>query len=59
MATIVGVLALLAGAIWTLQGMGILAGSFMSSNPAWVVIGLVTAVLGLGLSAWSRRRPGQ
>jgi LPXTG-motif cell wall-anchored protein len=55
--TIVGVLAILAGVGWTLQGVGILPGSFMSSNPTWVVIGLVTAVLGLGLVAWSRRRP--
>jgi hypothetical protein len=57
MGTIVGVLAILAGAVWALQGVGILPGSFMSSNPTWVVIGLVTAVLGLGLVAWSRRRP--
>jgi len=53
---IVGVLAILAGAAWTLQGVGILPGSFMSSNPTWVVIGLVTVAVGIGLVAWSRRR---
>lgn len=57
MGTIVGALAILAGAIWTLQGVGILPGSFMSSNPTWVVIGLITAVIGLGLIVWTRRRP--
>ena len=54
---VVGVLAILAGAVWTLQGVGVLPGSFMSSNPTWVVIGLATAVIGLGLVLWSRRRP--
>jgi len=53
---IVGVLAILAGAVWTLQGVGILPGSFMSSNPTWVIIGLVTMVVGLAVVAWSRRR---
>ena len=57
MGTIVGVLAVLTGTVWALQGVGILPGSFMSSNPTWVVIGLVTAICGLGLVAWSRRRP--
>jgi LPXTG-motif cell wall-anchored protein len=28
----------------------------MSSNPTWVVIGLVTVAVGIGLVAWSRRR---
>lgn len=52
---IVGVLAILAGAVWTLQGIGVIPGSFMSSNTTWVVIGLVTAVIGVGLVVWSRR----
>jgi hypothetical protein len=52
---ITGLLAILAGAVWTLQGVGILPGSFMSSNPTWVVIGLVTGTVGFGLVAWSRR----
>ena len=54
---IIGLLAILAGAVWTLQGIGIIPGSFMSSNLTWVIIGLVTVVVGLGLVAWSRRRP--
>ena len=54
---IIGVLAMLAGAVWTLQGLGVIPGSFMSSNLTWVVIGLATVVGGLGLVAWSRRGP--
>ncbi len=54
---IIGLLAILAGAVWTLQGVGVIPGSFMSSNMTWVIIGLVTVVVGLGLVAWSRRRP--
>ncbi|HEX5579115.1 MAG TPA: hypothetical protein VFY43_05560 [Candidatus Limnocylindria bacterium] len=52
---VIGLLAILAGAIWTLQGAGVLPGSFMSSNPTWVVIGLLTAAAGAGLVVWSRR----
>ena len=54
---IIGLLAVLAGAVWTLQGVGFIPGSFMSSNLTWVIIGLVTVAVGLGLVAWSRRRP--
>jgi hypothetical protein len=55
-ALIIGVLAILAGGVWTLQGLGIIPGSFMSSNATWVIIGLATASAGIGLVAWSRRR---
>ena len=52
---IIGVLAILAGAVWALQGLGVIPGSFMSSNPTWVVIGLVTLVVGVVLVILSRR----
>jgi hypothetical protein len=55
---IVGVLAILAGAVWTLQGIGVIPGSFMSSNTTWVVIGLMTAVIGVVPVIWSRRPTG-
>jgi hypothetical protein len=54
---VIGLLAILAGAAWTLQGVGVIPGSFMSSNLTWVIIGLVTVAAGIGLVAWSRRRP--
>lgn len=52
--TIVGALAVLAGVLWMLQGLGVVPGSFMSGEPAWAWIGAITAAGGLGLVLWSR-----
>lgn len=55
---IVGVLLLLVGALWTLQGLGYVGGSVMSGVTLWAVIGPIVAVAGLGLALWRpRRRP--
>ena len=54
--TIVGVILLGLGALWTLQGANILAGSVMSGQSQWLYIGIVVAVLGLGLLWWTYRR---
>jgi hypothetical protein len=54
-----GVVALLAGLIWTLQGLGYVGGSFMSGAAAWAVIGPAVALAGLlliGLGLRVRRR---
>ena len=56
---IVGVAAVLAGLIWTLQGLGYVGGSFMSGATVWAVIGPVVALGGLVLiviASRSRRR---
>jgi hypothetical protein len=53
--TIIGTLAVLAGGVWMMQGLGVLPGSFMSGDPAWAWIGGATAAIGLGLIAWTRR----
>lgn len=51
------VLALLVGLVWLGQGAGLIAGSFMSGDPLWAVIGgVVSAVAALGLFASTRRR---
>jgi hypothetical protein len=50
-----GVLAL-AGAIWFLQGVGVIGGSFMTGSPTWAVIGAVLVVGGVGLVAVDRLR---
>ena len=42
-----GVLAVVVGALWTLQGLDILDGSRMSGVGIWSVIGPVVAVAGL------------
>ncbi|MCK6580168.1 MAG: hypothetical protein L6Q98_18915 [Anaerolineae bacterium] len=49
-------LMIVVGAIWSLQGAGILPGSFMSGDPRWLVIGIVVIVLGAGILLVSRRR---
>lgn len=44
---IVGLVAVLLGGVWVLQGSGVLGGSFMSGSPTWLVIGAVVVVAGL------------
>jgi len=41
-----GVLLVLVGLIWTLQGLGYLAGSPMTGVTLWAVIGPIVAILG-------------
>jgi hypothetical protein len=54
---IVGVLLVLVGAVWTMQGLGYLPGSVMSGVTLWAVVGPVVALLGLVLlvRGWGRR----
>lgn len=46
---IVGVVLLLLGLLWALQGAGLVGGSFMTGQRMWLVIGIVVAVVGLVL----------
>jgi hypothetical protein len=43
---IVGVLMVLMGGIWLLQGIGILPGSFMTGQAFWAVMGAVFLAVG-------------
>lgn len=52
---VVGILVALAGAVFALQGAGILPGSYMTGDPLWLVIGLVMLPLGLAMAWWARR----
>jgi len=53
-----GVVLVVLGAVWTLQGTGVLAGSPMTGEQVWTVIGLLLVVGGLALVARGvRRRP--
>src|SRR5215831_1142428 len=45
-ASVSGVLLLLIGCVWVLQGTGVLPGSFMSGQIRWAVYGGVAAVVG-------------
>jgi hypothetical protein len=57
---VIGALAVVAGAVWTLQGLDLLGGSPMSGNRIWAVIGPVLALVGLVLlvRGLRRGRPG-
>lgn len=46
---ILGVLAVLVGLVWTLQGLNVLKGSGMSGQPMWAIIGPILAIIGLAL----------
>ncbi len=53
---IIGVLLVLVGGVWFLQGINVLPGSFMTGNPQWAVNGGIAIVIGLGLLFWANRR---
>lgn len=52
----VGVLAVVFGAVWTLQGLGHVGGSAMTGERTWAVIGPIVAVAGLVLIGVALRR---
>ncbi|MGV1008726.1 MAG: hypothetical protein ACOYBY_08970 [Dermatophilaceae bacterium] len=54
---VLGLLLVVSGVIWTLQGLGVLGGSAMSGVTLWAVVGPVVALAGLALLVRSRRRP--
>jgi hypothetical protein len=53
---VAGVLCLLAGVTWFLQGINILPGSFMTGQRQWAINGGVLAIVGIGLLIWANRR---
>ncbi len=54
---IVGVLMILMGGVWLLQGIGILPGSFMTGQMFWAVMGAILLAVG-GLLVIVGFRPG-
>jgi uncharacterized integral membrane protein len=53
---ILGILLVLAGLVWILQGVNILGGSYMSGQIQYSGLGIVTAAIGAGLLFWGYRR---
>ncbi len=49
---IVGVVLVLLGGLWTLQGSNVLGGSVMSGQSQWLYIGLIAVVAGLVALWW-------
>jgi hypothetical protein len=54
---VLGVLMVLFGVLFTLQGVGKVQGSPMSNTMTWTVLGPIIALIGLGLAiaGWRRR----
>ena len=52
---IVGVLVILGGAIFFLQGINILPGSYMTGDRQWAINGGVMTIIGIGLMFWANR----
>jgi len=53
---IVGVVLVLIGALWALQGLNVVGGSFMSGQTKWLEIGVVCALAGVILLGWVNLR---
>jgi uncharacterized membrane protein HdeD (DUF308 family) len=55
--TLVGVVLMLVGAIWFLQGINVLPGSFMTGQAQWAVYGGIAFVVGILALYRARRTP--
>lgn len=53
---VIGVVLVLVGILWTLQGLDILGGSGMSGVRIWAVIGPFVALIGVIVALGARRR---
>ncbi len=54
--TIIGVLLIILGAIWILQGVNILPGSFMTGDIHWAIYGAIAVIVGIVLIAAGNKR---
>lgn len=52
---IIGILLLLAGGTFFLQGINILPGSYMTGDPQWAINGGIMIVVAIGLMYWVNR----
>ena len=53
---ILGVLLILAGGVWFLQGINVLPGSFMTGQTQWALYGAIAILAGVGLIIFANRR---
>jgi hypothetical protein len=54
--TIVGVLLIISGCVWILQGINVLPGSFMTGQSKWTINGAIALVIGLVFVYLGRRK---
>ena len=53
---ILGILFILAGGVWFLQGINVLPGSFMTGDPQWAINGVIMMAVALALFLFANRR---
>jgi hypothetical protein len=53
---IAGILLVLAGGVWFLQGINILPGSFMTGDIQWSINGGIAIISGIGILWFANRR---
>jgi hypothetical protein len=53
---VLGVLCLVIGCTWLLQGINILPGSFMTGQTKWAINGGIVLLIGIALLIWANRR---
>ncbi len=56
---VVGLTALMTGAIFTGQGLNLIPGSFMTGDRTWFWVGLVLVVVGIVVTVLGLRRSGK
>ena len=56
---VLGVIAIVAGGVWILQGSGVLPGSFMTGQRMWLIIGIIVGIVGLALAYNGIRGPAK
>ena len=54
---VIGIIGILVGVVWILQGAGVLPGSFMTGQRLWLFIGSIVALIGIVLAIGGLRRP--
>ncbi len=54
--SILGILLILVGAVWILQGINIIGGSVMTGQTQWAIYGAISAVAGALLLVFANRR---
>jgi len=54
----IGVIAILIGLVWTLQGANVIMGSVMSGSSFWLAFGIVLFLVGAGALLVGARSPG-
>jgi hypothetical protein len=57
--TLIGILMILAGTVWMLQGMNLaFRVGFMVGDYHWTIYGAILALIGIGEVVWSNTRQG-